>query len=99
MLENEKQVDGRGIELSQSGVNFCVAKGLSVIQGDADHDLVNYPDQAFDYAILSQTLQATMRPKDVLEESSHWPPGHRLISQFRALENTAANASYMARCR
>jgi methionine biosynthesis protein MetW len=68
LLEDQKQVDGRGIELSQSGVNFCVAKGLSVIQGDADHDLVNYPDQAFDYAILSRTLQATRRPKDVLEE-------------------------------
>jgi methionine biosynthesis protein MetW len=68
MLEEKKKVDGRGIELSQSGVNFCVAKGLSVIQGDADHDLVNYPDRAFDYAILSQTLQATRRPKEVLEE-------------------------------
>jgi methionine biosynthesis protein MetW len=68
LLEENKKVDGRGIELSQSGVNFCVAKGLSVIQGDADHDLVNYPDLAFDYAILSQTLQATRRPKEVLEE-------------------------------
>ncbi len=68
LLEEKKQVDGRGIELSQSGVNFCVAKGLSVIQGDADSDLVNYPDQAFDYAILSRTLQATRRPKEVLEE-------------------------------
>ncbi len=80
LLENEKQVDGRGIELSQSGVNFCVAKGLSVIQGDADHDLVNYPDQAFDYAILSQTLQATMRPKDVLEELLRI--GRRVIVSF-----------------
>ncbi|ADP70541.1 methionine biosynthesis protein MetW [Rhodomicrobium vannielii ATCC 17100] len=68
LLEEKKNVDGRGIELSQSGVNFCVAKGLSVIQGDADHDLVNYPDLAFDYAILSQTLQATTRPKEVLQE-------------------------------
>jgi methionine biosynthesis protein MetW len=68
LLEEKKQVDGRGIELSQSGVNFCVAKGLSVIQGDADSDLANYPDQAFDYAILSRTLQATRRPKEVLEE-------------------------------
>jgi methionine biosynthesis protein MetW len=68
LLEEKKKVDGRGIELSQSGVNFCVAKGLSVIQGDADHDLVNYPDRAFDYAILSQTLQATTRPKEVLQE-------------------------------
>jgi methionine biosynthesis protein MetW len=68
LLEEKKNVDGRGVELSQSGVNFCVAKGLSVIQGDADHDLVNYPDQAFDYAILSQTLQATRQPKAVLQE-------------------------------
>lgn len=68
LLETEKEVNGRGIELSQSGVNFCVAKGLSVIQGDADHDLENYPDLAFDYAILSQTLQATRRPRVVLEE-------------------------------
>jgi methionine biosynthesis protein MetW len=68
LLEEKKKVDGRGVELSQSGVNFCVAKGLSVIQGDADHDLVNYPDKAFDYAILSQTLQATRHPKEVLTE-------------------------------
>jgi methionine biosynthesis protein MetW len=68
LLEEKKRVDGRGIELSQSGVNFCVAKGLSVIQGDADSDLANYPDQTFDYAILSRTLQATRRPKEVLEE-------------------------------
>ncbi len=68
ILEEQKQVDGRGIELKQSRVNFCVAKGLSVIQGDAGRDLSDYPDQAFDYAILSRTLQATYRPKEVLEE-------------------------------
>ncbi|MGB8735526.1 MAG: methionine biosynthesis protein MetW [Rhodomicrobium sp.] len=68
LLEEQKLVDGRGIELKQSGVNFCVAKGLSVIQGDADRDLADYPDHAFDYAILSRTLQATHRPKEVLEE-------------------------------
>ncbi|OKL44887.1 methionine biosynthesis protein MetW [Pseudovibrio exalbescens] len=61
-------VDGRGIELSQAGVNTCVARGLSVVQGDADLDLSAYPDGAFDYAILSQTLQATKDPKHVLEE-------------------------------
>jgi methionine biosynthesis protein MetW len=60
-------VDGRGIELSREGVNRCVAKGLAVIQGDADADLANYPDDAFDYVILSQTLQATRKPKVVLE--------------------------------
>jgi methionine biosynthesis protein MetW len=68
LLEQTKAVEGRGVEISQSGVNFCVGKGLSVVQGDADRDLVNYPDNAFDYAILSQTLQATQRPRYVLEE-------------------------------
>jgi methionine biosynthesis protein MetW len=67
LLAEERGVDARGIELSQSGVNDCVAKGLSVIQGDADTDLADYPDDAFDYVILSQTLQATRRPRAVLE--------------------------------
>ncbi len=66
-LQTTKNVDGRGIELSQKGVNECVARGLSVIQGDADSDLVLYPDDAFDYVILTQTLQATYRPREVLE--------------------------------
>lgn len=68
LLETERDVDGRGIELSQSNVNLCVAKGLSVIQGDADRDLANFPDASFDYAILSQTLQATRRPRRVMEQ-------------------------------
>ena len=67
LLAEFRQADGRGIELSQAGVNGCVAKGLSVIQGDADADLADYPDDAFDYVILSQTLQATRRPRVVLE--------------------------------
>jgi methionine biosynthesis protein MetW len=66
LLEN-RGIDGRGIELSREGVNRCVAKGLAVVQGDADTDLVDYPDDAFDYVILSQTLQATRQPKAVLE--------------------------------
>lgn len=65
-LVNEKQVDGRGLELSQQGVNACVAKGLFVIQGDADNDLHEYPDNSFDYVVLSKTLQAVHRPRDVL---------------------------------
>jgi methionine biosynthesis protein MetW len=68
LLAEKRGVDGRGIELSQAGVNSCVAQGLSVIQGDADTDLVHYPDLAFDFAILSQTLQATYSPHDVLEQ-------------------------------
>src|ERR1700754_559308 len=66
-LLESRGIDGRGIELSREGVNRCVAKGLAVVQGDADTDLVNYPDDAFDYVILSQTLQATRQPKVVLE--------------------------------
>jgi methionine biosynthesis protein MetW len=68
LLAEERKADGRGIELSQHGVNDSVAKGLSVIQGDADADLADYPDDAFDYVILSQTLQATRRPRIVLEQ-------------------------------
>jgi methionine biosynthesis protein MetW len=61
-----KHVDGRGIELSQQNVNACVARGLSVVQGDADTDLVEYPSQVFDVVILSQTIQATRAPRSVL---------------------------------
>ncbi|MDQ4060239.1 MAG: methionine biosynthesis protein MetW [Pseudomonadota bacterium] len=80
LLEDGKGVDGRGIELSQRGVNDAVAKGLSVVQGDADRDLVNYPDDGFDYVILSQTIQATRNPRLVLEELLRI--GHRAIVSF-----------------
>jgi methionine biosynthesis protein MetW len=66
-LTRYKRVDGRGIELSQSGVNACVGHGLSVIQGDADRDLDAYPARAFDIVVLSQTLQATREPRRVVE--------------------------------
>lgn len=62
-LVHNRRVDGRGMELSQSGVNACVRHGLSVIQGDADNDLQAYPSDAFDYVVLSQTLQATRDPR------------------------------------
>ena len=67
LLAETRGVDGRGIELSREGVNESVAKGLAVVQGDADTDLAEYPDDAFDYVILSQTLQATRNPRRVLE--------------------------------
>ena len=67
LLARTKAVDGRGIEISRERVSACVARGLSVIQGDADSDLSGYPDDAFDYAILSLTIQATRHPKVVLE--------------------------------
>jgi methionine biosynthesis protein MetW len=66
-LVRTKGVDGRGIELSQQNVNACVARGLAVVQGDADTDLAEYPAQVFDFAILSQTIQATEKPAQVLE--------------------------------
>ena len=66
-LARHKGVDGRGMELSQSGVNACVGHGLSVIQGDADRDLEAYPSGAFDVVVLSQTLQATRNPRRVVE--------------------------------
>lgn len=67
LLQTEKQVDGRGIEISQRRVNQCVAGGLTVVQGDADNDLDMYPPGAFDFAILSQTVQATRHPDKVLD--------------------------------
>ena len=68
LLVRERQVDGRGIELSQEGVNTCVSRGLAVVQGDAETDLQNYPDDAFDFALLSQTLPAIFDVKGVLRE-------------------------------
>lgn len=67
-LRDTKQVDARGLELDSELVERCVARGLSVVQGDADSDLGDYPDKAFDYAILSQTLQTAERPDLLLEQ-------------------------------
>lgn len=67
-LRDERRCNVHGMEIDQANVAECVGKGLSVIQGDADKDLAFYPDGAFDYAILSQTLQTTMRPDKVMEE-------------------------------
>ena len=67
-LKNKKNVKGQGLELKQERVNKCVAKGLSAIQGNADNDLSLYPDQSFDCVILSQTIQATNNPKNILIE-------------------------------
>jgi len=67
-LRDRSGVDARGIEIDAANVASAVARGLSVVQGDADVDLVGYPAGAFDYAILSQTLQTTRAPEKVLEE-------------------------------
>lgn len=67
-LRDGRGVDVRGLEINPDEVEKAVARGLSVVQGDANHDLVNYPDGAFDIAILSQTLQTTQRPDLMLDE-------------------------------
>ena len=86
ILGEHREVDGRGIELSREGVNECVAKGLAVIQGDADTDLADYPDDAFDYVILSQTLAGDApAARGARAHAAHRPPRHRLVPEFRPL--------------
>lgn len=80
LLRRNKQVDGRGIEVEGDKVRDALSRGVPVVQGDANTDLPNYPDNAFDYVILSQTLQAMQRPKDVLQEMQRI--GRRLIVSF-----------------
>ena len=67
-LSKNKNARIQGLEIDQKKVNKCVAKGLSVIQGDADKDLSLYPEKSFEYVILSQTIQATLEPKKILSE-------------------------------
>lgn len=66
-LRDNKNVDARGLEIDPANVATAVSRGLSVVQGNADTDLADYPDNSFDYAILSQTLQTTHRPDLVLD--------------------------------
>ena len=93
LLEEEKGVDGRGVELSQKGVNQAVARGLSVVQGDADHDLATYPDEGFDFVILSQTLQATHNPRIVLEQLLRI--GRKVIVSFPNFGNWRIRAQFL----
>lgn len=79
-LVHDRGVDARGMEISREGVNACVARGLSVVQGDADTDLVDYPTGAFDYVILSQTLQAMRDTRACLEQMLRI--GERAIVSF-----------------
>jgi len=68
LLIREKGVDAQGLELSQENVAHCLAKGLAVVQGDGDRDLDYFPTRAFDYAVLSKTLQQMREPRHVLSE-------------------------------
>ena len=67
-LKNNKKIDVRGIEISKNNVQKCVEKGLTVIEGDAEKDLIQFPDLSFDFVILSQTLQAFLNPEIVINE-------------------------------
>jgi len=67
-LERDAACDARGIEIDAGLVERCVARGLSVVQGDANIDLAEYPDKAYDFAVLSQTLQTATRPDLMLDE-------------------------------
>ena len=67
-LKKEKNVDIRGIEISKDKVQTCISKGLTVIEGDAEFDLKQFPDKSFDYVVLGQTLQAFINPEIVIKE-------------------------------
>ena len=67
-LKNDKKVDARGIEISKDKVQTCVSKGLTVIEGNAEFDLKQFPNDSFDYVILGQTLQAFVNPEIVIQE-------------------------------
>jgi len=103
LLTREKDVDGQGLEISPQGVATCVARGLSVVQGDGDRDLDHFPTRAFDYAILSKTLQQMREPRHVLSELlriadqavvsvpnfGHWKVRWALLSRGRMPETGA----------
>jgi len=67
-LKKNKRIDGRGLEINQKNVQECLSKGLAVIEGDAEKDLINYPNQSFDIAILNQAIQQFYEPRRVLNE-------------------------------
>tara|TARA_B100000686_G_C16581587_1_gene858415 strand:+ start:95 stop:589 length:495 start_codon:yes stop_codon:yes gene_type:complete len=67
-LKEKKNIDTRGLEISKNNVQTCISKGLSVIEGNAERDLEQFPNLSFDYVILSQTLQAFYDPEKVIED-------------------------------
>ncbi len=68
LLKNRKNVSGQGIEINYDKVEVCLKKGLSVVEGDANKEIINFPKNSFDYVILSQTLQTVQKPSWILKE-------------------------------
>jgi methionine biosynthesis protein MetW len=97
LLAQEKGARARGMEISQAGVNACVASGLSVVQGDADRDLAFFPDQSFDFVILSKTIQAVRHPRLVMAELMRI--GARAIVSISNFGHWRARAAFTLRGR
>jgi methionine biosynthesis protein MetW len=103
LLTREKGIDGQGLEIRPEGVAACLARGLAVVQGDGDFDLDHFPSRAFDYAILSKTLQQMREPRHALSELlriaeqavisvpnfGHWRVRWALVSKGRMPETGA----------
>ena len=96
-LKKRSRRTGAASSSSQKGVNEAVARGLSVVQGDADHDLATYPDGAFDFVILSQTLQATYNPRIVLEQLLRI--GRKVVVSFPNFGNWRVRAQFLLKGR
>lgn len=102
-LKSSRSIRGQGLELSQAKVSTCIARGLSVVQGDAETDLADYPDASFDIVVLTQTIQAMRSPLIILRETSriaervivsmpnfgHWRLRWELITTGRMPRSTA----------
>ena len=82
-LKKNKNIDVRGIEISKEKVQICIAKGLTVIEGNAEFDLKQFPNNSFDYVLLGQTLQAFINPEIVIKELLR--VGKKLSSLFQIL--------------
>ena len=99
-LKENKQVDGRGVEMEGARVQKAIARGASVYQGDLESAVEDYPDQAFDYVILSQTLQETRYPlRGAARDAARRQARHRGVPEFRALFGAAGLAAERARAR